>query len=73
MNRRRERMVISEKSYGSQKPLVGRRSYHATTEMLVDRIQHLVPTPDGGDDSVRVGGLGERLRLGVGETLIPTN
>src|SRR4249919_3930125 len=32
---------------------------------LVDRIQHLVPSPDGCDDPVRIGGPGEGARFCV--------
>jgi len=31
----------------------------------VDRIKHLLPTPDGGDDPVRISGSCEGLRFGV--------
>ena len=33
---------------------------------LVDRIQHLMPSPDGGDDFVGIGGPGEGLGHLVG-------
>ena len=33
--------------------------------LLVDRIQHLVPASDGGDDAVRIGGPDEGLRVGI--------
>ena len=32
---------------------------------LVDRISHLMPAPDGGDDLIEVGGPDEGLGLGV--------
>ena len=33
------------------------------SDLLVDRIQHLVPTPDGGDDFVGIGCPVEGLRI----------
>jgi class 3 adenylate cyclase len=59
----------SEKPPGSRsRSLMVRRRILAAAAaalvlMLVDRILHLVPAPDGGDDFVWIGGPGEGLRL----------
>ena len=41
----------------------GPRSEKLDADQLVDRIQHLVPTPDGGDDFVGIGCPVEGLRI----------
>ena len=47
----------------NQLPVPDPGAFQLSVETLVDRIQHLVPTPDGGDDFVGIGCPVEGLRI----------